>query len=74
MASTTKPDHELSEAAFHSKYGFTTGWEEVRQMVWSTMHKHWDDDRVLSVLTTLYESMAAERDSRRDDYVNRIEQ
>lgn len=73
MASTT-PDRELSEAAFHSKYGFAAGWDDARDMVWSAMIGHRDDERAYAVLRELWESMhAVERENKQDAYVNRIE-
>lgn len=74
MASTTS-DRDLSEAAFHSKYGFYAGWDEVRQLVWAARDKHRADDAAYAILSDLYASMGAEvREAQCAAYVGRIEE
>lgn len=52
----TKLDRDLSEAAFHSKYGFMAGWNEVVDMVYAAMNDHEKDERVREVLYQLWRS------------------
>lgn len=74
MASTTN-DRDLSEAAFHSKYGFYAGWDEVRQLVWDAREKLGRSDAdVYAILSDLYASMGTEvREAQCAAYVGRIE-
>lgn len=67
MATTSKtPDRELSEAAFHAKYGYYAGWDEAREMVYQAMQADCDDSRIMSALRALYDSMNG--DARREQY------
>ena len=75
-ANSTKRDLDLSEAAFHSKYGFMTGWDEAREMVHAAAQQADREGKldVWAALEALYWSMKTEeRDRRRDTYVDAIE-
>ena len=73
MAASSKQDRDLSEAVFHSKYGFAAGWDEVLDMVYAAMNDHEKDERVREVLYQLWHSAMTKRAERRDAYVDRID-
>lgn len=73
MAASSKRDLDLSEAAFHSKYGFLAGWDEVVDMVYAAMNDHEKDERVREVLYQLWRSGMTQRAERSAAYVDRID-
>lgn len=72
MAASNTPDRDLSEAAFHSKYGYMAGWDDARDMVREAMNGQ-KDERVVAALEDLWRSMVAKRSEKRDAYVDRID-
>lgn len=69
----SKLDRDLSEAAFHSKYGFLAGWDDARDMVYAAMNEHEKDERIREVLYPLWRLMMTTRTERCDAYVERID-
>ena len=72
MAATGTPDRDLSEAAFHSKYGFLSGWDAAREVVLSAIRDN-RDPHTRKILDALWNSLNEQRAVRRDEYVQQIE-
>jgi hypothetical protein len=71
--SSTTPDRELSEAAFHSKYSYMAGWDDAREMVMQARRAS-TDPTTMEALRALWESMGnAVRDEKRDAHVQVLE-
>lgn len=69
-----KPDRELSEAGFHSKYSYMAGWDDARDMVYKAMSARRGGDEIYDVLFALWDSMGhATRNEKRDAHVQAIE-
>lgn len=69
-------DKDLSEAAFHSKYGYMAGWDDARMMLYDAMDRlrKEDQDGPWPILHALWESMGtAARNEKRDAFVGVIE-
>lgn len=74
MTTSVTPDRELSEAAFHSKFGYMAGWDEARDMVYEAWQAAPEGTTERTALLALWDAMNVHvRNEKRDAYVREIE-